>query len=199
MTMTLGEALVPDDDSASFLKNVSITDRYDSATEKLDKERKKLNRGVLNGKLQKAFLKALDIALDDILARAWGGWHELRKFADDKQTPPDAINVVTLSDHTVESVHMPSVDFLVFGVLCHSFNFEVAAQLHVEGINLEVQGGKITEISLGKLKVGGSVNLGKRKVWEKEVAQVTLHGAMRLENPVPILRPGVGTNPISHT
>lgn len=196
MTMTLGEALIGGDDSASFLEDVSITERYDKATEEIDKERKKLNRGVLDGALKKAFLKALDIALDDILARAWGGWHELRKYADPKQTPPDAINYVTLSDHTVKSVHEPSVDFVVHDVLVHSFDFEVNAQLDVQAINLEVQGGKITEISLGILKLGGSVSLGGRTLLEKEVAQVKLRGAMRLTKPIPIRPPGAGSNPL---
>ena len=90
MTMTLGEALITDDDSASFLEDVSITEGYEKSTEDLDKERKTFNRGVQSGALKKAFLKALDMALDDILARAWGGWHELREYADPEQTPPDA-------------------------------------------------------------------------------------------------------------
>lgn len=196
MTMTLGEALIPDADDASFLEDVSITERYDEATEEMDNQRKKLKSGVLDGALKKAFLRALDIALDDILARAWGGWHELRKYADPEQTPPDAINYVTVSDHTVKSVHEPSVDFVVNDTVFHTFNFEVAALLEAQGINLEVQGGEITEISLGNLKVGGSVNLGGQPIWEKEVAQVTLRGAMRLAKPIPILRPGVRTNPV---
>lgn len=196
MTMTLGEALIADDRSASFLQDVSIAEGYEKSTEELEKERKSFNRGVRNGALKKAFLKALDIALDDILARAWGGWHELREYADPEKTPPDAINYVSVSDHTVESVYAPSVDFVVHGVVIHSFDFEVAAQLDVQGINLEVQGGKITEIALGDLKLGGSVDLGGRTLLQKDVAQVAIPAVMRLAKPVRILGTGARTNPV---
>lgn len=196
MTTTLGEALVPDDDSASFLENASMTEGYGKERTELDKESKKFNRGVLNGALKKAFLKSLDIALDDILGQAWGGWEELSKYADPEQTPPDAINVVTLSDHTIKSLHEPSVDFVVHGVLVHSFDFEVSADLQVQGINLEVQGGAITEIQLGCLKLGGSIKLGERTLLEKEVGQVTMPGVMRLANPVPIRWSGARPNPV---
>ena len=192
MTMTLGEALTANDDSASFLEDQSIKDGYDEARAKLDKERKKLNRRALpdaeapHDALKKALFKALDIALDDILARAWAGWEELRQLADPEKTPPDEINRVTVSDHTIESRHEPSVDIVVDGVPFHTFDFKVAAQLDVQGIDLEVQGGKITAIRLGSLKLGGSVKLGDRPLLEKDIAQVTPPSVMYLANPIPI-------------
>jgi hypothetical protein len=189
MTMTLGEALIADDDSASFLKNVSMTDGTDKSKEELDKVRKKFKRGVLNGELKKAFLKALDIALDDILAQAWGGWTELSKYADPEKKQSDAINDVTVSDHTVKSAYEPSVDFVVHGAVLHTFNFEVAAQLDVQGIILKVHGGEITQITLGNLKLGGSVALDEQILLQKDVAQVTMPGVMRLAKPIPILSP----------
>ncbi len=203
MTMTLGEALTADDDSAFDLEDQLIIEGYDKAKKELDKEPKKFNRaeldaGELNGALKLTILKALNIALDDILARAWGGWEELRQYADPEQTPPDDINVVTVSNHTIKSLHEPSVDVVVNGVPVHRFDFEVSVQLDVQGINLEVQGGEITEIRLGNLKLGGSVKLGDRTLLEKDVAKVTIPGVMRLATPIPIRRPDVGTNPISH-
>ncbi len=196
MTMTLGEALIADDDSASSLENVSMTDGTDKSREELDKVRNKFDRGVLNGELKKAFLKALDIALDDILAQAWGGWTELCEYADPDKKQPDAIYDVTVSDHTVESAFEPSVDFVVHGAVFHTFNLKVAAQLHVQGIILKVQGGEITQITLGNLEVESSVELGGQPVWDKKVAQVALRGPMRLAKPIPSLGPSQGTNPV---
>ncbi len=202
MTMTLGEALTADDHSASFLEDQSIKDGYDKARAKFDKQRKKSNRRALldaeapHDALKKAFFKALDIALDDILGRAWAGWEELRQYADPKKTPPDEINRVTVSDHTIESRHEPSVDIVVDGVPFHTFDFKVTVQLDVQGIDLQVQGGEITEIRLGSLKLGGSVKLGDRPLLEKDIAQVTVPGVMHLAKPFPILPPDVGTNPL---
>lgn len=189
MTMTLGEALTAGNTQAFDLRDPQINEGYDKAGQKLRKDARKFDTEALNGALKSALLKALDIALDDILGQAWGGWMELRQYADPEQTPPEAVNVVTISNHTIESVHEPSVDIVVRGVPApvHSFRFEVAARFDVQGVNLEVQGGKITEIRLGSLKLGGSVKLGDRTLLEKNVAEVTLPGAMRLAEPIPIL------------
>jgi hypothetical protein len=192
MKMTLGEALTANDDSASFLEDQSIKDGYDEARAKLDKERKKLNRRALldaeapHDALKKAFFKALDIALDDILARAWAGWEELRQLADPEKTPPDEIHRVTVSDHTIESQHEPSVDIVLDGIPFHTFDFKVTAKLDVQGIDLQVQGGEITAIRLGSLKLGGVVKLGDRQLLEKDIAQVTLDDVMHLAKPIPI-------------
>jgi len=200
--MTLGEALTADDDSAFDLDDESIKQGYDKARTKLNKDRKMVNRGSLDarafsGDLKKAVLKALDIALDDLLGRAWSGWEELRQYADPKQTPPDEINLVTVSNHTIKSQHEPSVDIIVDGVPIHSFDFDVSVQLDVKGVDLEVQGGKITKIRLGSLKLGGSVKLGNRPLLKKDVAQVTIPQVMQLANPIPIRWPVAQTNSVS--
>lgn len=203
MTMTLGEALTANNDSASFLEDESIKQGFDKARTKLNKERKKVDGGSLdagarNGDLKKAFFKALDIALEDILGQAWSSWQELSQYADPEQTPTDDINRVTVSDHTIESRYEPSVDLVVDGVSMHTFNFAVFAQLEVQGVDLEVQGGEITKIRLGNLKLGGKVKLENSLLLEKDVAEVTFpDDVVHLANPIPIRRPQVGTNPIS--
>ena len=166
MTMTLGDALTAGDDSAFFLEDQSIKEGYDKARTKLDKDRKKVKRGALdagapNGELKKALFKALDIALDDILGRAWGGWEELRQYAD-PEIPPDDINYVTVSDHTIKSRHEPSVDVVVDGITVCIFDLEVSVQLDVHGIDLQVQGGKIAlpyESGVSKISLPPSSNL----------------------------------------
>lgn len=192
MTVTLGQALTADDDAPFDLDNPSIKEGYGKAREELEKgrnppEHKALDDGALNSALNKKLLKALDIALDDILGQAWSGWTKLRKYADKQQTPPEDINVVTVSNHTIESKLEPSVDVVVGDVKVHSFEFHVAVQLEVQGVNLEVQGGAITEIRVGHLQLGGSVKLGDRTILEKDLAQVVIPGAMRLAKPIPIL------------
>ncbi len=194
MTVTLGQALTANEDSPFDLDNPSVRQGYDKAREKMEKgskaERAALDDGTLDDALNKKMLQALDIALDDILVQTWSGWAELRKYADPQQTPPEDINVVTVSNHTIESNLEPSVDVVVGDVKVHSFDFNVAVQLDMEGVELEVQGGAITGIRMGNLKLGGSVKLGDRTLFEKDLAQVTVPGAWRLAKPVPILWSG---------
>lgn len=195
MTLTLGKALTGDNDGALNLDDALITQGYDSAREALNRKKARSKRGplgtnALNAGLKQALLNSLDIALDELLGRAWSGWNELRQYADPEQTPPEDINVVTVSNHTISSTHRPSVGVFVHGVEVHAFEFEVAANLDVQGINLQVQAGEITAIQLGKLKLGGSITLGDRSILEKEAADVDIPVVMRLKEPVPILRGG---------
>ena len=192
MTMTLGEALTADNTSALDIRDPSISVGIDKAKSELDNDpnklkRKKVDRGTLDGALKKAIFSALDVGLDDILGQAWSGWRELRDYADPKKTPPDDVNVVSVSNHTIESLHEPSVDVVVRGLTVHSFPFHVSAQLDVQGVNLVVQRGMIQEIRVGSLKLGGSVKLRDRTLLKKNVAQVTVPGVMRLAKPIPIL------------
>ncbi len=193
MTMTLAQALTAGDSEALNLDDAAMKPGFDKATQELEKGPKRpegpaLNTAAMKGALKKNLLKALDIALDDILGQAWSGWSELRKFADPQLTPPEDINVVTVSKHTIESNLEPSVDVVVHDIKMHSFDFNVSVQLEVQGVNLEVQGGAITAIRVGHLQLGGSITLGDRSLLEKDLAEVTIPGAMRLEKPIPILR-----------
>ena len=193
MTTTLGQALTAGDSETLNLDDASIRPGFDKASQELGKgpdksESAALDSNAMKGALKKNLLKALDIALDDILGQAWSGWSELRKYADPQQTPPEDINVVTVSNHTIESNLEPSVDVVVHDIKMHSFDFYDSVQLQVQGVNLEVQGGAITAIRVGHLQLGGSIRLGDRSILEKDLAEVTIPGAMRLEKPIPILR-----------
>ena len=194
MTKTLGEALTAGSSDAVDLKGTQLQSEYSRAQAEMQKggsdpQYSALNLEAFGGAVKNAMLKALDIALDDVLAHAWGNWHELRRYADFDQTPPDDINIVTVTDHSIESVHQPSVNIVVNGQTLHSLEFSASVQLDVEGVNLEVQGGTITRIRVGTLSVGGSVELGDRKILSKTLGEVEFPGEVVLKKPVPILKP----------
>ncbi len=192
MAMTLGKALTGDNDDALELDDALITEGYDSARGALGKKKGRAARGALGAKalnagLKDALLNSLNVAIDEVLGQAWSGWKELRQYADRDQTPPDDINVVTVSDHTISSTHRPSIGVFVHGAEVHRFEFEVAANFDVQGINLEVQGGEITAIQLAKLGLDGSITLGDQPILERKVPDVNIPLVMRLKKPVPIL------------
>lgn len=187
MTMTLGEALTASEDNKLDLKDPQVAEGYDAAKEELPKDRKRLDTGALNGALKKALMTALDIALDDVLGQAWSGWHDMIKYADPQQTPPEDVNVVPITNHTIESEYKPEVDVVVNGVTVHTFPFHVSVTLKVQGGNLVVQRGMIQEIRLAGLKLGGAIKLRDRILLEKDVADIDVPGVMRLARPIPIL------------
>lgn len=194
MTMTLGEALTNGNGDALVLDDAQIQSGFSRAQSEMQKAGADPHQGPLDlkafgGGVKKAMLKALDIALDDVLARAWGNWHDLRRYADPAQTPPEDVNFVTITDHSIESEHRPTVDVVINGQTLHSFEFSAAVQLNVAGVKLEVQGGAITGIRVGTLSVGGSVKLGDREILSRELGEIEFPGEVVLSKPVPILRP----------
>ena len=187
MTISLGEALAAKDANDLDLNDPLVSQGYGDARNKLPTDRKKLDFGALDGALKRALMTALDIALDDILGQAWSGWHDMRVYADPKQTPPDDVNVVPITNHTIESEYEPEIDVVVQGVPVHTFKFNVSATLDVQGGDLVVQRGAIQEIRLASLKLGGEIKLGDRTLLKKNVADVTVPGVMRPKKPIPIL------------
>lgn len=189
MSMTLGEALTADDSSELDLRDkAEIREGYEKARRELENRPEKIAAGSQSSvnfdqALEQAVLKALDIALDDILGRAWSGWSELRDYADPNL---EGRNYLTLSDHTIDSAYEPSVDVMVGGQKLHSFDFAVTAALKVHGGELEIEHGKIQAIRLGKLKLGGAITLGDQTLLEKSLTEVTLPGVMRLAHPIAI-------------
>ena len=189
MSMTLGEALTNNDRDQIKVANKTVTDEgYEKARDALTKRPEKfsaksLEKDELDSVLKTALLKALDIAIDDVLGHAWAGWSELRDYADPES---EGVNYVALSDHIIESAFRPSVDIMLGGQKLHSFEFEVAATLDVQSVKLEVEHGKIQAIHLGGLKVGGSVNLGGENLLQKVVTEVPSLGEIRLAKPIPI-------------
>jgi hypothetical protein len=187
MTITLGEALAATDENDLDLNDPLVSEGYDAAKKELPAERKRVDSGALDGALKKALMTALDIALDDILGQAWSGWHDMRVYADPKQTPPEDVNVVPITNHTIESEYTPEIDVFAQGIKVHTFPFHVSATLDVRGGDLVVQRGMIQEIRLASLKLGGAIKLRDRTLLKKDVAEIAVPGVMRLSRPIPIL------------
>lgn len=189
MSISLGDALTGNNAAHIDLDNKLLKEegyrkaRAEVGTNKGQPDQPALDEEALDGALKAAFLKALDIAIDDVLGSAWAGWSELKKYADPTSK---GINFVSLSDHVIESAHEPSVDIELGGETIHSFDFKVAATLKVEGVRLEVEQGKIQAIHLGRLTLGGAVTLGDQTLLEKAADEITLPGVMRLQRPIPI-------------
>jgi len=183
MTMTLGEALTVKDHRDIDVKDKSIDDGLENAKKKLNKDGKRFDRKALNGALKKAILTSLDVALDEMIGQAWSTMKDLKKYSDPEL---DEVNTVTLSDHTIESVHEPTVDVIVSNVTVHSFKFNVSASLNVKGANLEMQRGMIQAIRLADLELSGSVSLHDHTLLEKSLAKIAVPAEMQLANPIRI-------------
>lgn len=156
--------------------------------------------------------KAIDAKIDSVLERpidgllvaAWAKYGELRKYADLGAYPPGKRVLTSLVRHKVDASFKPSVVIQVTGIDVASLELPIVLTLELEGVTLEIEGGRILAVRAGSL--GGIGTLGFRlsvlrpklppkdlfPPIEKRTEKVELPAAIELGEGVRIGPPGVG-------
>lgn len=114
--------------------------------------------------------EVLNVGLGDVLAAAWGKVQELQEYADPEQHPPDEVVLVPLAPHTIESSHSPHVDLLIKKITIGSLHLDVALKVELEGVVLQIQGGRIREVRAGSGHASGQLQCRvESRVGTKEI------------------------------
>jgi len=132
------------------------------------------------GFILKKLMESLDPKVSDVMIAAWKKYQDIVQFTDEKKYPPDKTYLVSLAEHTMESTYNPTIEILFNNQKVSEISFEIKVYLKIEGINLEIQGGKIMKIHTGSCKGGGSVKLEDLTILEKETESFTLPGSIIL-------------------
>lgn len=104
--------------------------------------------------------RALDIRLDRILIPAWERWPALREALTPGRLGAGQTHLLPLAEHTVRSVHQPSVELVVSERALARFRFDVDLALTLRGAVLEVRDGRICELGAGTCRGGGALSCG---------------------------------------
>lgn len=135
----------------------------------------------LQGQVFRVMLSKLNELLDkvdiieDILAVTWSKSEELFDYLDTEKYPPDEVFMLPLSEHEVASEHNPSVEPYMKEQSLGKFVFNIGINLIIEGVILEIQGGKIKKIHIGSCVGSGSLGCQDSPLLdipEKEVESV---------------------------
>ena len=94
----------------------------------------------------------LDIPLQDILVEAWNKGELFKKYTDPEHYDPDKEVTLVLKKHEVESTHKPRIDVELNGVTIHSIDFELGVKLGLEGIVLDLRGGRVVDVRSGTIQ-----------------------------------------------
>lgn len=127
-----------------------------------------------------------DIPLAKILLPAWKKYREIEKFADPQSYPPEDTELVSLVEHTVQSEHKSSLEILFKGVQVKVIDFTVATELTLEGVVLQIRGGRLMAIEAGSVKGKASLAMESKIVVEKPFAPLPLPGKINLGEGVPL-------------
>ena len=139
------------------------------------------------GFIIRELLSKLDTKIKDVLLDAWKQYEDIVKFTDEKEYPPDKKYKVSLVKHTIKSEHKPTVEILFDNQPTDPrIEFNVTLTLEIEGIVLEIQGGKIMNIETGSCKGGGTLKCKGLLILKRETKPFTLPGVIPLGKGIPI-------------
>lgn len=141
---------------------------------------------VVSDVLMDRAVEMADIPVAKILLSAWRKYRELEKFADPQAYPPEDTELVSLVEHTLQSEHKSSLEILFKGVRVKVIDFTVATELTLDGVVLQIRGGRVTAIEAGSVKGKASLAMESQIVVEKPFASIPLPGKIHLGEGVPL-------------
>lgn len=179
-TLTVNQLFAAEQGTADKkLVNAATQENVATLKERLAQEVKVLWPVVCRVLLNK-LMESLDEKVSDVMVAAWAKYQDILQYKDEQQYPPDETYLVLLVKHTIESVYNPYLEININNQPVGKINFEIEAFLTVEGIHLEIKGGKIMKIHTGSCQAGGSIKCEGITIIEKKTKSFTLPGTIRL-------------------
>ncbi len=138
------------------------------------------------GIILKKLSEILDMNISDVMVSAWGKCGDLCQYCNKKKYPHGKSYMLPLAEHTIESVHEPSLEIFFNNQPVGKINFEITLYLTVEGIVLEIQDGKIMKVHTGSCEGGGCIKCEGILILKKNTRSFTLPGSISLGKGIPL-------------
>ena len=152
----------------------------------LEKKSRLIKWDVVSDVLIDRAVEMSDIPLAKILLPAWKKYREIQKFADPQSYPPEDTELVSLVEHSVQSQHKSSLEILFNGVRVKVIDFTVATELTLEGVVLQIRGGRVMAIEAGSVKGKATLAMESKIVLERPFGPLSLPGKIDLGDGVPL-------------
>jgi hypothetical protein len=127
-------------------------------------------------------LALADISVLDVMVGAWKKHADFRKHLRVSAADPAKVIVMPLGSHRVVSEHRPSMDVRCDGHVVATVTFPIEVTFQVEAAQLTLQGGAVTEVRLGEVKVSGTVKVENTVIFERDLEAIRLPGKMVLSD-----------------
>lgn len=128
----------------------------------------------------------LDIPILGIMTKTWSKYVTILEFLEENKLPPEEVVLIPLTEHMIKSDHNPSIKILLNDYEIGKIDFQVKIALHLKGMVLKIQNGRIMEIKTGECRASGTVTCENQVILEKESAHIPLPGSIDLGKGVPI-------------
>ena len=133
---------------------------------------------VVKSEIRNSIGTLLKMSLLDVLVGGWKKYDEVsRALEKSKQTPDDTV-LESLADHIVKSVHHPYIELFKDDTSVGKIEFEYAATLNVQGVQLKIRNGEIVEILTGSCKGSVKLSLAGETLSESQTGDISLPGSI---------------------
>jgi len=130
--------------------------------------------------------EALDVDLVQVLLGGWNKYRQLQQFRDRAKYPKDQICLLSLASHSMKSSHRITFEIVAGEVPLFRLDFDAIVALTLEGIVLKVRDARIREISNGRCRGKGTLQLKGTVIFEKESPYFDLPGRIDLGDGIEI-------------
>lgn len=119
----------------------------------------------------------LDVELGDILATVWDKCVALREYADPTKHPPDEVNMVPLTEHSLTSTHEPYLRVMLGETELGRIDFTLELTLTLVGAVLRIQDGRILGVAAGHCQGDGELTCEGIELFTEQIS-LELPGAI---------------------
>lgn len=126
----------------------------------------------LNGALANAF----DIPIGDLLHRSWRQLGEFREAIEAGRRDKNHVAVLPLLEHAIATTHTPSLELLYGRKRLAQIPVVIELNLLLNGVALELKGGKLAGLRSGHCAGAGAVSVGGVSIIEQETPGIHLPG-----------------------
>ena len=127
-----------------------------------------------------------ELPLGDLVWRAWLKLEELQAYRDPARHPPDEVSLVPLASHEIVSTHRPWLEVKVGARTLGRIEFSLQARLAMEGVLLEIRGGRVLALRSGRCRFRGRISCGPATLLDKSTAPFELPGRLPCDGGLPI-------------
>lgn len=141
---------------------------------------------VARHELADATTEFMSANLADVVAAGWKKYDALKTAARNTRDNLGCKELVSLTTHKIASVHHPSVDLYLDGMLIATIEIKLEVSLTIAGMMAVVRQGQLTEIQSGNCTASGSLAVQGVNMITRQ-RKFDLYGAVRLGHGVPLL------------
>jgi hypothetical protein len=118
-----------------------------------------------------------NVELPELFVSSWKKVKELQEALEESKKSPDEVIVLELTEHEIANEYHPYIEIRIAGMpLPKKIEFKVQITTALKGINLKIQGGKITEIQAGSCDFEGKLKYQDLTLAQKKVGPIELLG-----------------------